>query len=55
MWKALINLVKKWGCRHHWKTYQTSKVFASDFDKTPIRIDHTLICKKCGEIRKITI
>ena len=53
MWKALIKLVEKWACCHKWETYRSSKTYS--ISSTPYKIEYTLICQKCGKIKKIEI
>lgn len=55
MWQALIKLVEKWACRHCWKIHHTVDVYVSSFDKMPYKTKRTLICSKCGKIKKITL
>lgn len=55
MWQALIKLVEKWACRHEWENYRTTKSYENASDKFPWKVEHTLICKKCGKIKKIEI
>ena len=55
MWEALIKLVEKWACCHEWETYQITKTYDDDYDKRPSKIEHTLICQKCGKIKKIKL
>lgn len=53
MWKALIKLVEKWACCHKWEEYQASKTYGNSL--IPSKIEYTLICQKCGKIKKIEI
>ena len=55
MWRALIKLVEKWACCHKWETHQTSKTYENYYDKRPSKIEETLICSKCGKIKKIKL
>lgn len=55
MWKALIKLVEKWACCHEWENYHITKTYENDSDKKPWKVEHTLICQKCGKIKKIGI
>jgi len=56
----MIELIKqilaKWGCMHQWKTYHKTNVYdwARNSD-LPNRIEVTLICTKCGKIKKIEL
>ena len=40
-------------CMHDWKIYNRTNVMG-DGD-IPVRIDHTFICRKCGDFKKITL
>lgn len=46
-------------CLHQWDLYQETQVYGSDRTKKdgalPIQTKHTLICKHCGKIKKITL
>ena len=55
MWKALIKLVEKWACRHCWETHHTVEVYEYSYDKMPYKTKRTLICSKCGKIKKIIL
>lgn len=55
MWKALVKLVEKWACCHEWKTYHKTYTYENDYDKRPWKVEHTLICQKCGKIKKIKV
>lgn len=50
-WK--LKLIKTY-CLHDWYTYHTTNVNVNE-DGVPQRIDHTLICRKCGKIEKISV
>lgn len=53
MWKALIKLVEKWACCHEWENRHITRSYKNDYDKMPSKVELTLICKKCGKIKKI--
>lgn len=55
MWKALIKLVEKWACCHRWETHFKTKVYEKSSDTKPYEIEETLICSKCGKIKKIKL
>lgn len=55
MWEALIKLVEKWACCHDWETYHITNVYENDSDKIPWKVEHTLICQKCGKIKKVKL
>ena len=42
----------EWGCNHDWETYAENEVH-DDFEGTSH--DVTLICKKCGKIKKVKL
>ena len=44
----------KWFCKHKWREYNRSSIYG-DHSKLPICIEATLVCKVCGEIKKINI
>ncbi len=51
---AIIQLILKWACGHKWEIHHRTNVF-SDNHKLPDAIKDTLICTKCGEIKRITL
>ena len=55
MWKALIKLVEKWACCHEWKTHRTMRSYDEVWDKLSTKVEETLICQKCGKIKKIKL
>lgn len=55
MWKAIIKLVEKWGCRHEWDSHKTMQRFKKEGDSIPYKVDETLFCKNCGKIKKISL
>lgn len=55
MWKALIKLVEKWACCHKWETHKRMRSYDDEHDKLPSKVEETLICQKCGKIKKITL
>ena len=58
----MITLIKqlfaKWACMHDWKLHYAAELYHSD-DTRPGRLPYgerqTLICKKCGKIKRIKI
>lgn len=48
MWKALINLIEKWGCHHEWKLVKEVHIGLFHYR-------FIYICNKCGEIKRINI
>lgn len=54
MWKFLIKLMDKWCCKHSWNKYYESQTKNSEHEN-PYKIEHTLICKNCGKIKKICV
>lgn len=55
MWQALIKLVEKWACCHEWKTHRRMSSYDGTHDKLPTKVEETLICQKCGKIKKIQL
>ena len=58
MWQALIKLVEKWACGHDWgefggiiKSYDRLLIYSD----MPIKLEQTIICKKCGKIKRIEL
>ena len=50
MWKALINLIEKWGCHHdweHWKTVDVNDLFHGTYTV------YHFCCKKCGKFKTV--
>ena len=57
--KTLIKqLFVKWTCSHDWKVHHDVELYYSE-DTRPNRLPYghrqTLICKKCGKIKKINL
>ena len=42
-------------CCHQWQRYKRVNIFEKDGDKRPVTIRETLICTKCGKIKRITL
>ncbi len=58
MKKEIEKLLEKWACGHQWKFYAEMDLFVKGDNRAipiPIQIRHTLICKKCGKIKKIVL
>lgn len=55
MWKALIKLIEKWECCHEWETHRIIKCYKGEWNKLPDKVEETLICQKCGKIKKIKL
>lgn len=58
--KLIKELIYMWYtkkfCCHDWKFYHETKTMPSSRNNTvPLKIEHTLICKKCGEIKRIEL
>jgi len=51
----LKKLIEKILCMHKWNTYNESKTFEYSGAELPIYVTHTLICEKCGKIKKVNI
>lgn len=54
MWKALIKVVEKWGCKHQWDLHKEVSVYTKGYAR-PSSIQQTLICLHCGKIKKISV
>ena len=46
-------IFEKWECKHKWHIYASHSI-GKDIKNPEIVVD-TLICKKCGKIKKITL
>lgn len=44
----------KFSCPHRWHLHFASDVFGSEH-RSPIAVNHTLICKRCGKIKTMTV
>lgn len=55
MWQALIKLIEKCACCHNWETHFQTSVYEKSYNKRPWEIQETLICQKCGKIKKIKL
>ena len=55
MWQALIKLVEKLACCHELKTHRTMSSYNKTCDELPTKVEETLICQKCGKIKKIKL
>lgn len=51
---ALINLINKWACAHSWDTYATANRWEKGIEM-PVEVRHTIVCVKCGKIKKIQL
>jgi hypothetical protein len=48
------SILEKLTCMHAWETHATVETATIFSDKT-YKVEQTLICKKCGKIRKIKL
>lgn len=58
MKQAFKALLEKWACMHQWKVHNSATIYGHLDDPEndlPIRRKETLICEKCGKIKKITL
>lgn len=62
MKQLITNIFKKLACNHDWKLYNRHKIYSSDcalFSDTdgimPTKTIDTLVCKKCGKIKRIRL
>jgi hypothetical protein len=51
----LKNYLDKIACHHEWQVHFESRVYEYSFSQRPYKIEQTLICKKCGKIKKIQL
>lgn len=54
MRQAIINLINKWACMHKYKLHKEMSIHAKGYER-PVEMRHTLICEKCGKIKKIRL
>jgi hypothetical protein len=52
MWQSLIKLVEKLTCCHRWESWHKTNIFEFPDSNRPFKIRETLICSKCGKIKK---
>lgn len=56
MRQAIINLINKWACMHKWESHKVTDWTSTTFnDNQIVRSQETLICEKCGKIKKISL
>lgn len=55
MLQALIKLIEKWACCHEWESHNITHVYMHENSKIPYKSKETLICKKCGKIKRIDL
>lgn len=57
MWKALIQLVWSWSCKHDWEKLNDTHVWDRDHhdNKYPAYTVKTWRCKHCCQFRKVKI
>lgn len=48
-------LIEKWTCKHEWEEFYRRELYWFDWEKRPYKTKITLICKKCGKIKKIYV
>ena len=51
----ISELLSKWSCHHEWMVHHETHEFENDYSKRPCRIIETIICKRCGKIKKIKL
>lgn len=54
MKEFILGLLDKWSCKHTWDLHRRVNTFWEK-DKVPYKIKDTLICTKCGKIKKIVL
>lgn len=55
MKKYFQQLLDKWSCLHDWKEFERCKTYTTYYRDIPSSIGVTLICNKCGKIKKIKL
>lgn len=55
MKKLILQWFEKIACHHEWMMHKEVEVYASEKDELPVKTKQTLICKKCGKIKRITL
>lgn len=55
MLEAIKRLIDKWACHHDWEEMEVVKTYQYATDKLPYKRTYVLKCKKCGEIKVLTI
>ena len=53
MWKALINLINKFGCHHEWILEKELLLYHYSTSKNPYKMKRIYCCKKCGKFKNI--
>lgn len=48
-------LFEKWACKHTWAIHNKTDIWSSPKGLYPIQARQTLICTKCGKIKKIVL
>jgi len=54
MWELIKQWLTKKACHHDWILHAKTKVYDNPLEN-PVCIRHTLICKKCGKIKRIKV
>lgn len=54
MWELIKQWLAKKACCHDWIFHAETKVYDDPYSN-PVYIKHTLICKKCGKIKRIKV
>ncbi len=52
--ELILALFKKWSCAHEWEFYYETNMWVAG-GKYPTEIHHTMICEKCGKIKRISV
>lgn len=53
--EVIIQWLEKKACKHIWKIHNTSSIYSHTDSIRPHTINQTLICKNCGDIKKIEL
>lgn len=49
------DLLTKISCHHDWRVHKEVNVYEFNSSKRPYKITQTLICNKCGKIKRIKL
>ena len=51
----LKDLLTKISCHHDWRVDREVEIYKFSYSKSPYKITQTLICNKCGKIKRIKL
>lgn len=55
MKKLILQWLDKLACHHDWMVHREVHVYMDETDAEPYKTKQTLICKKCGKIKRIRL